>query len=122
MDKNIELLNATPHSITLIVGEDKVVIPKSGLMIRVESGTEVVGSLSVEGHEIEIRTRTFGAVTVTNEGGDVVEFPEEREGRYIIVSRIAAEAMPQRDDIVLVDGTLRNAEGQIIGCTAFARL
>lgn len=121
MSENIEFLNATPHAIHLLAGEKRIVIPKSGLKIRVDSDHEVVDSIAVKGQEIEIRARTFGAVTVTNEGGEVVNFPAKEEGRLIIVSRIVAEAM-SRDDLVIVDGTVRDEEGRIIGCTAFARV
>jgi len=30
--------------------------------------------------------------------------------------------MPERDDLLLVDGTVRGDSGQIIGCTGFAVL
>ena len=47
---------------------------------------------------------------------------ETKEGTFYVVSRIAAEAMPERDDLLLVDGTVRGDSGQIIGCTGFAVL
>ena len=53
--------------------------------------------------------------------GEVVGLPEPIEGTWYIVSRIVAEAA-QRSDLLVPDETVRNSEGQIVGCKSFATI
>jgi len=89
--------------------------------IRVKSEAIVdcltmVGSLFVE-----IRKRQFTSVTYL-ENEVEMPLPDKQEGVLYIVSRITAEALPNRDDLLMVDGTVRDDDGRIIGCTGFAQL
>lgn len=54
---------------------------------------------------------------------DVIGLPDLQLDTVLIVSRIVEESVKsQRDDVVIVDKTIRNSDGQIIGCTAFAKI
>ena len=48
------------------------------------------------------------------------EFPKRVEGTFYIVSRLVAENNMFRDDFLMVHRTVRDSDGRIIGCTAFA--
>jgi hypothetical protein len=55
--------------------------------------------------------------------GQVNGLPEERKDTIYIVSRIVAEAVKgQRNDVFIVDKTVRNEQGQIVGCEALAKI
>ena len=120
-------VNTTPHAINILAGSDinrgeaDVTIESSNVSIRVKSESEVecltiVGSLFVE-----IRKRKFTSVTYLEDGVEM-PLPNQQEGVTYIVSRITAEALPTRDDLLMVDGTVRDDDGRIIGCTGFAQL
>ena len=120
-------VNTTPHAINILAGSDinrgeaDVTIESSNVSIRVKSESEVecltiVGSLFVE-----IRKRKFTSVTYLEDGVEM-PLPNQQEGVTYIVSRITAEALPNRDDLLMVDGTVRDDDGRIIGCTGFAQL
>tara|TARA_B100001564_G_C20063928_1_gene413198 strand:+ start:74 stop:448 length:375 start_codon:yes stop_codon:yes gene_type:complete len=120
------IVNCTPHAIQLLREEDGewdtlMVLEPSGLSVRVVADTENVGSVTCDEQEFDVRKRVFGNVNVTDSNGEEATL-ETKEGTFYVVSRIAAEAMPERDDLLLVDGTVRGDSGQIIGCTGFAVL
>jgi len=96
-----------------------MVLEPSGLSVRVETNVETVGSVTCDEQEFDVRKRVFGDVTVTDSNGEEATLATET-GTFYVVSRIAAEAMPERDDLLLVDGAIRGDSGQIIGCTGFA--
>ena len=89
--------------------------------MRVVTDVENVGSVTCDEQEFDVRKRVFGDVTVTDSNGEEATL-ETEDGTFYVVSRIAAEAMPGRSDLLLVDGTVRGDSGQIIGCTGFAVL
>lgn len=43
-----------------------------------------------------------------------------RVARYYVVSKIFADAYPDRDDFLIVDDLVRDDEGNIVGCRAFS--
>lgn len=99
--------------------DTRMVLEPSGLSVRVETSVKIVGSVTCDEQEFDVRKRVFGDVTVTDGDGKEATLATE-DGTFYVVSRIAAEAMPERDDLLLVDGTIRGDSGQIIGCTGFA--
>jgi len=120
------IVNCTPHAVQLLREKDgewdtAMVLEPSGLSVRVETNVETVGSVTCDEQEFDVRKRVFGDVTVTDSNGEEATLATET-GTFYVVSRIAAEAMPERDDLLLVDETIRGDSGQIIGCTGFAVL
>ena len=118
---NAQFVNTTPHEINLILEGGNVTIPTSDVSFRVRSESVTVGQLTVDGSPVDVRTRQFSDVTCTI-GGEEVPLPNQQEGVFYIVSRITAEALPDRSDLLMVDGTVRDDDGRIIGCTGFAQL
>ena len=102
-----KLINLTPHTITILCGETKKELASEGLA-RVTTTTEVVGNIN-------------GIPVNTIEMGEVTGLPAPEKDTIFIVSRVVAEAVKDtRNDVVIVDKTVRNEAGQIIGCFALA--
>lgn len=121
-------VNMTPHSINLvtITGHSALTtIEPSGQTLRVpRPKDEMVSELTVGTATVTVNRKVFAglsAVVVDAEGNETA-LPEPVEGTYYIVSRIACEAMPERSDLLMVDGTVRDENGRIIGCTGFSVL
>lgn len=146
----MNIINTTPHEINIYMeeqtewnderkfyqvkaGEQPVKsIPSSGTTFRMDMHEATITSLVLEGRffiqecedtplgGILPNTFNFGmpVMRVWYDGHD--EFPNEVEGTYYIVSRLVAENAKYRDDFLMVHRTVRNRDGRIIGCTAFA--
>lgn len=111
----MHLMNLTPHDIVLVklnqaTGEyDELFrLPKSPLPARVEMSESLVG----EAGGVEVYQANFG---------DVTNVPSANGVGYI-VSRLVAERLPERHDLLIPHKTVRDANGKIVGCRAFARL
>ena len=101
----MKIVNLTPHEITLC-GER---LPSSGVA-RVAQTTQQVDQIN----GIPVNRVSFGEVN---------GLPEAQKDTIYIVSKIVAEAVKgQRNDVYIVDKTIRNEQGQIIGCEALAKV
>ena len=109
------LVNLTPHDITIQMADlnESFTIAPSGVVARCKTEYNTVAQVVAGGDVFNIRERYF------NEPQDL---PDPKSGTLYIVSRIVAEACGGvRDDLLMVDGTIRDENGRIIGCEAFAR-
>ena len=52
----------------------------------------------------------------------ITGLPEEEPGVFLIVSRMVAEALPKRNDLLVVNETTRDQEGRIDGCSSFTMI
>jgi hypothetical protein len=107
--KNI--INCTPHAVNVIVDGVTTVIPASGIVPRCKQDTVQIGSVLVDGSDIPITRTQFGVVE---------DLPDATDGTLLIVSMLVAKACPDRDDLVIPNGIVRDADGNIIGCTSLA--
>lgn len=48
--------------------------------------------------------------------------PPQRDNVYYIVSLVVAQKYATRSDFLIVNHTIRNEKGQIIGCRSFAKI
>ncbi len=105
--------NLTPHEINIIDKDGKVVktFPSDGEARATQDEVEIG---TVEG--IPIIKMTFG---------EPVGLPEPSWGVYYIVSALTAKAASlsgrSTEDLLLTGRTVRNDDGQIIGCQALCR-
>lgn len=102
------IINLTPHKV-VIVGEDNFPIieyPSQGIA-RVSQLTEPVGT---------INNVPLFRVSL----GDVENLPEPQENTFYIVSRMVAEALPHRKDLLIPTELVRDQEGRVIGCRGFS--
>lgn len=128
----MNVINLTPHQINLYKASDctevqqgsyKSLVLREGVqalatfpskgIARATASKTVVDHLELDGHEVAINATSYGEP----EG-----LPEAVEDTYYIVSALTAQAARDRHDLLIVDGTVRDAEGRICGCTAFGRV
>ena len=106
--KFVGFLNFTPHVVTVLDDQSNTIakFPSNGIA-RCSTSTVDDGNL--------------GGIPMTKTRmGDIVGLPDPQNGVFIIVSRIVCAAAPDRDDLLIVDKTVRNDAGQIIGCRSFS--
>lgn len=111
---NFVVVNMTPHDVTIVDPNDRTqvrVFPRSGQTIRCQSTTETIGDID----GIPMTRTVFGALTVVNADGTESALPERKEGTFFIVSSLVAQAA-KRDDFLVPNESVRDAEGRIIGC------
>lgn len=104
------LVNLTPHAITILDQDNKVIetISSSGLA-RAEQTRERIGDI--------------GGIPVSKTGyGKVIGLPDPKVGIAYIVSVLTAQAAPDRKDLYIVDEMVRDGCGNIIGCRALAQI
>lgn len=99
----MEMVNLTPHDITFM-GNESITIPTSGIVARVAVKREQVGTLN-------------GLPIYRSAFGQVENLPDPKADTVYIVSAMVAQAVKgTRDDIYIVDDTVRDENGRIIGC------
>ena len=75
-------VNYTPHDVNLILGEGlTLTIAKSGETVRVTDERNVVDTVNVDGHPVEIRRVSYGEAYLINRDGDRRPLPDKR-GRH----------------------------------------
>lgn len=111
------LINATPHTINIVGADWEISIPTSIPAPRVEMETAVVGHYHVGDPLFPKRIPIRNSMP-----GKVVGLPGFSSGVKFIVSRMVAEACPDRNDLLVPDGALRDESGRIVGCTGLAKI
>ena len=102
------IINLTPHKINIVDEEGNVVkiFESSGEARAVQKDVEI--------------GRLEGIPIIETEFGKPVNLPEYNQGTYYIVSAITAKAAylsgRNTQDLLLTAKTVRNGDGQIIGC------
>lgn len=100
--------NLTPHAITIRATDGtEITIPPSGIVARVSTTEEVVGTCAIT-----------GAPIVRRKFGEVQGLPEE--GAPCIVSSLVLAAVPGRSGVYAPDTgptAVRDGNGQVIAVT-----
>ena len=106
----MRIVNLTPHPISIIRMDEGITmeLPSEG-SARVATSSIRVGEIN----NVPVNRRQFGEVT---------GLPDPVDGVVLLVSRIVAEAAGDRDDLIMVDETIRDQDGRIVGAAAFSRL
>ena len=101
-----KIINATPHAVLILDNNGGVirVFPKSNGMIRLDEDTKNFGKID----GIPISSTTWG---------ETPDVPKEKIGTYYIVSQLVKNALPNRIDLLVPKGVIRDDRGNIIGCT-----
>lgn len=127
-----KVINLTPHSINVysqddcvetVTGNYKTLVLKEGVsplitlpsegVARAAATKQQTGTISLNGLEIPVNATVYG---------DVEGLPEPSQGTFYVVSALTAQAAKNRDDLIIVDSTVRDKDGRIVGCTAFGRI
>ena len=110
----MRIVNLTPHEVKIVDGGNNVVavFPSDGVARACQH--------DVPAGEIE------SIPVIKTEFGEVSGLPEPTGGVVFIVSRITVEAAQAQgrstDDLLVTSGAVRDSQGRIVGCRAFARL
>ncbi len=107
------LINMTPH--------DVVVLDENGAeVLRVAPQEQPARLVEVRGATTTLRCRDTNVPVVGLGYLDVVlNLPDPKDGVKYIVSRVTAQGIPPRDDLLFPIDEVRDAANQIIGCRAF---
>lgn len=122
------IVNLTPHPVTIAGVE----IAPDGRIPRVSEDIAEVGRLVetapgwwMRQHRDEdaMPDETRPVIPITRSTlGELVGLPERQPGTWLIVSRMVAEAAPDRDDLFFPGALLRDTTGRIIGAESLAVL
>lgn len=105
----MKIINLTPHDI-MYSNRGKIQVIETSGQARCTMESKMVDTIE----NIPVYKNSYGEVT---------GLPDEKEDTYYVVSRIVAEAMKgKRNDLLIVDKTVRDDKGFIVGFQAFARL
>ncbi len=107
------IFNLTPHKINIVDEEGNVIkVFESEGVARAAQNDVEIGMLE-------------GIPIIETKFGEPVDLPEYDKGTYYIVSAITAKAASlsgrNTRDLLLTGKTVRNSDGQIIGCQALAK-
>lgn len=107
----VEVVNLTPHAVNLCDEDGNIfaTYPASGTVARCEKSQVQVGTLN-------------GTPIFSVKMGEVYDLPEPRDNTVFIVSRITADAVPERTDVFCTNGLVRDDDGQPVGCTSFSKV
>lgn len=108
----MKIINLTPHDVNLHLEDGRVLIYKpEPKPARIQTKSKKV---SLPGLKVPL---------VTEELGQVYDLPEFSPDKYYLVSRMVADALPDRKDLLIPDsspeGGVRDDNGQIVGCKRF---
>jgi len=104
-------VNLTPHAVNIFQGRKVVVSYPSEGFVRVGQVVAPCGAL------VDDALNEVGLFTVRQ--GEVEGLPEPKPGTIYIVSRLTAQAVGGRDDVVFPLGEVRDENGRILGVTGF---
>lgn len=111
---NMKIINLTPHEVTIYDKEGfvKETFESEGIA-RVKQTSVKIGELN-------------GIELVKTSYGEPEGLPAFAEGTYYIVSQITANAAREQGrttaDLLLTSDSVRDAEGNIVGCRQLAQL
>ncbi len=112
MKKITKIVNKTPHPINIFLDGEEMEIQPEGEPIRLKQEVVEKGEIEMEGKKIRITAMKYG---------EVMNLPEKQEGVIYIVSPLVCQALPDRGDLYIVNETVRNEKGFIIGCKSLAQ-
>jgi hypothetical protein len=114
----MNIVNLTPHALNLMpAGPDGpvVTIPPSGLVARCAVDRVQVDTVAVavDGISVPVNQTRFGEVS---------DLPDPQPDTIFVVSALVAQAVPDRQDVFIVDDAVRDDQGRIIGARALAHV
>lgn len=106
-------INLTPHDVVLVDGTNNPIltIPASGSLARCRETVVTTGSIVINGITIPTTEKNMG---------EVVGLPDPQDGVVYIVSLPVKKAVPDRRDVLVPNESVRDANGNIIGCRSLS--
>lgn len=111
----MKLVNLTPHAVTF-VSEDgnRYAVEPSGMLARVSSEIKTLEMIEIDGGFKIPHTKTVF--------GEVEGLPAPEAGVIYIVSSLVAGLVPDRDDVMIPNESLRDDKGRITGCKSLGSI
>jgi hypothetical protein len=112
----MNIVNLTPHALNLMPGGPAgptVTIPPSGQVARCAVDRVQVDTVTVNGVSVPVNQTQFGSVS---------NLPDPQPDTIFVVSALVAQAVPDRQDVFIVDDAIRDDQGRIIGARALAHV
>jgi len=112
----MKIVNLTPHPLNLMPEGPEgpvVTIPPSGQVARCTVDRVQVDTVTVDGISVPVNQTRFGEVS---------SLPDPQPDTIFVVSALVAQAVPDRQDVFIVDDAVRDEQGRIIGARALARI
>ena len=106
----MKIVNLTPHKITFFLENGVLELEASSQPFRLQEKIEKIGEIN----SIPITKTTYIIVSEN--------LPEKKENIIYIVPKIILENYPERDDFYMVNQTIKNENGHIVGCQSLTRL
>lgn len=103
-----KIRNFTAREVVLFVNGQQKKYPSEG-QARVEVNHTKEGTIE-------------GADVIAPVYGNVTGLPPEQPDTWIIVSRMVAEELPDRYDLIWPERTIRDDSGRVVGCRAWGRM
>ena len=115
IDDKIYVVNRTPHPINIVNedGEEITTYSPQDAPIRVPQESKEDGCIKTPEAIIPLSRTKYNLTR-----GDL---PQRQEDTIYIVSSLVCQCFPDRDDFYIVNDTVRNNEGHIIGCRSLSR-
>ena len=112
----MRIVNLTPHALNLMPSGPTgpvVTIPPSGQVARCAVDRVQVDTVTVDGISVPVNQTRFGSVS---------DLPDPQPDTIFVVSALVAQAVPERQDVYIVDDAVRDEQGRIIGARALAHV
>lgn len=110
----MKIVNLTPHPLDVQRTDGTWVnIPPSGQVARVAE-RRTAGPVVDSAEFGEFATEWFSL-------GDVEDMPTPEPGTVYVVSKLVAQALGNRLDVVCPGEVMRDNQGRIVGCVGFSR-
>lgn len=105
------IINLTPHPINFLDESNHPIltVEPSGTIARAKQTRTLRGTIA----GIPVNQCAYGTVQ---------GIPEPAKETIYVVSAITAQACPERADVYIVDDSVRNEDGRIIGVRALAHI
>lgn len=105
----MNIVNLTPHAIKFIIETGTTTIQPSGIVARLSTKTVVTGEIN----GIPVTETVFG---------DIENLPAPETDTIYIVSSLIAGRCKDRNDIFIPNESVRDGQGNIIGCKSLGRI
>lgn len=124
------IINLTPHEVVIYSSMDCVLRDgklflrgeeeETGLQpLRVYPAAEVPARVVLDYENDGVAD---GICIFRLKAKDILSLPEPKKDTWYIVSKIVAQACPDRSDLLIPDGMVRDKNGAVVGCIDFSRV
>jgi len=118
---DIRIVNLTPHEVVVFAGEPLVQMDGNGKW-DVSNVIRIPSDGIVRLSEDKVKVGEICGVPIYRKSFGSGNLPEPKEDTYYIVSLPVAQAYPERQDLLVPDELVRDENGRVVGCKAFARV